>query len=171
MFAERGGSDKQHHCHRPEFRVVEAGRQDMPRVREMCKPLLNDHPQLDKWFDRNADAFCTDDRPIWLVRLGDDEIVGLLIGRFTGEGDSKCSLLYVKPEFRDTGLGSLLLQTFEERAKAAYPDVTPFSHLNVYIDQKPSVKFFLDRGYKVTAQFFHETKNVWRQRLRMEKQL
>ena len=95
----------------------------------------------------------------------------MLIGRFTGAGDAKCSLLYVKLKFRGIGLGSLLLRTFEERVKEIYPDVAPVAHLNVYIDQEPSVKFFLDRGYKIAAQFFHETENNWRLRFRMEKRL
>ena len=143
----------------------------MPRVRELCRVLLDDHPQLDKWFDRNADAFCTGDRPIWLVRHDDSEVMGLLIGKCVGVSDAKCSLIYVKPQFRGSGLEKLLLQTFEEHVKDIHPFGPPPVHLSVYVDQEQSVKFFLRQGYGIAAQFFHPTENKQRSRFLMEKQL
>ncbi len=110
-----------------------------------------------EWAPENSKRFGRNDPAMWVKHSGylgayeNDELVGAAI-YYTQAGVGHLSELLVSAEQRGSGIGSALLDEFEQRARAAGCHKLT---LKTYWDEK-AVAFYRQHGYAVEAILYRE---------------
>lgn len=95
------------------------------------------------------EGFLVHESSIFLKALVDDTIAGFVAGAFRRVGGKRVYQLYtidVRERFRRRGVGSALLEAFEERARELGAEEVI---LQVRVDNRAAVNLYLKHGYRI----------------------
>ncbi|MGE4275176.1 MAG: GNAT family N-acetyltransferase [Candidatus Methanomethylophilaceae archaeon] len=83
-----------------------------------------------------------------LMLAPDGEVMGFLLGAWSGESESRIMMFGIRPQYRGMGLGSLLLQEFQRRTMMRKGEAI---RLEVRPDNMEAINFYMRRGFHLVG--------------------